>query len=236
MSMFSIPEHFMPDVKQFEEMNREINALLPRELASAVNLMVHPAGGFAAASALGIGFAGHAFGMWMGAVAGMAEASQRLLTSGSDDFRSEPSAAARGTPATRASAAAETLIAHAHEAASEVVEAEPKPAGGKAAGSNKAAAPDVTSEAVAALLPEDFRRPSAIDRPDVPDDLKKISGIGPKLESVLNGLGVWTYTQIAAWNAPEIAWVDDYLAFKGRIGRDDWIGQAAKLAAGETKH
>lgn len=233
MSMFSIPEHFMPDVKQFEEMNREINALLPRELASAVNLMVHPAGGFAAASALGIGFAGHAFGMWMGALAGMAEASQRLLTSGSDDFGSEASAATRGTPATRARAAAETLIAHAQDAAKELAPAEPKQA---SAGSKKAAAPDVASEAVAALLPEDFRRPAAIDRPDVPDDLKKISGIGPKLESVLNGLGVWTYTQIAAWNAPEIAWVDDYLAFKGRIGRDDWIGQAAKLAAGETKH
>ncbi|BCH33607.1 NADH-ubiquinone dehydrogenase subunit [Mesorhizobium sp. L-8-10] len=231
MSMFSILEHLMPDVKQFEEMNREINALLPKELASAVNLMVHPAGGFAAASALGIGFAGHAFGMWMGAVAGMAEASQRLLASGSDDFGSEPS---RRTPSTRARAAAETLIAHAQEAVSVDVPEEAKPVTDEA-GVKKAVTP-VAAETVAALLPEDFRRPAAIDRPDAPDDLKKISGIGPKLESVLNGLGVWTYAQIADWSAPEIAWVDDYLAFKGRIGRDDWIGQAAKLAAGETKH
>ncbi|TIM95503.1 MAG: NADH-ubiquinone dehydrogenase, partial [Mesorhizobium sp.] len=29
----------------------------------------------------------------------------------------------------------------------------------------------------------------------------------------------------------EIAWVDDYLSFKGRIGRDNWLGQAAALAA-----
>lgn len=229
MSIFSIPEHLMPDVKQFEEMNREINALLPKELAGAVNLMVHPAGGFAAASALGIGFAGHAFGMWMGAVAGMAEASQRLLTLGSDDFEPE---ASRETPATRAHTATETLIAHVQEAVKEVVLAEPKPIAGKA-GAEKAAIP---AAAEAALPPEDFRKPAAIERPDVPDDLKKISGIGPKLESVLNGLGVWTYAQIAAWSAPEIAWVDDYLAFKGRIGRDDWTGQAAKLAVGETKH
>ena len=47
---------------------------------------------------------------------------------------------------------------------------------------------------------------------------------------MLNGLGVWTYAQIAAWTKEEIAWVDDYLSFKGRIGRDDWIGQAVKLA------
>ncbi|MGO4831335.1 NADH-ubiquinone dehydrogenase [Rhizobiaceae sp. 2RAB30] len=228
MSIFSIPEHLMPDVKQFEEMNREINALLPKELAGAVNLMVHPAGGFAAASALGIGFAGHALGMWMGAVAGMAEASQRLFAPGSEEFESE---ASRGTPATRARAAAEMLIAHAQEAVNEVVQAEMKPV---TARSGPAAAH--AAEAATPLVPEDFQRPGAIEKPDGPDDLKKISGIGPKLESVLNGLGVWTYVQIAAWSRQEIAWVDDYLAFKGRIGRDDWTGQAAKLARGETKH
>ena len=60
-------------------MNRDIHELLPKELASAVNLMAHPAGSMAAVSALGLGLAGHAFGVWMGAVAGAAEASQRLL-------------------------------------------------------------------------------------------------------------------------------------------------------------
>ena len=59
---------------------------------------------------------------------------------------------------------------------------------------------------------------------------RQISGIGPKLEKVLNGLGVWTFAQIAGWSREEIAWVDDYLSFKGRIGRDDWIGQAVKLS------
>ena len=37
----------------------------------------------------------------------------------------------------------------------------------------------------------------------------------------------------AAWSREEIAWVDDYLAFKGRIERDGWLDQAARLAAGE---
>ena len=71
--------------------------------------------------------------------------------------------------------------------------------------------------------------------PKKADDLKAISGIGPKLEKVLNELGVWTYAQIAAWTREEIAWVDDYLSFKGRIGRDDWIGQAVKLSGKKTK-
>ena len=62
------------------------------------------------------------------------------------------------------------------------------------------------------------------------DDLKKIKGIGPKLEKTLNGLGVYHYDQIAAWSEAEIAWVDDQLKFKGRIERDGWIQQAKTLA------
>ncbi len=62
------------------------------------------------------------------------------------------------------------------------------------------------------------------------DDLKKISGVGPKLEGVLNELGFWHFDQIAAWTEDEIAWVDSRLKFKGRIARDNWMAQAADLA------
>jgi NADH-quinone oxidoreductase subunit E len=65
------------------------------------------------------------------------------------------------------------------------------------------------------------------------DDLKKIKGVGPKLEETLNELGFYHFDQIAKWTEAEIAWVDNRLKFKGRITRDDWIGQATKLAAGE---
>ncbi|AKI00370.1 hypothetical protein IMCC20628_01656 [Hoeflea sp. IMCC20628] len=82
------------------------------------------------------------------------------------------------------------------------------------------------------LAPEDFRRPSEMEKPETPDDLKVISGVGPKLEQVLNGLGIWTYAQIAGWQPEEVAWVEDYLQFKGRIGRDDWLSQAGALATG----
>lgn len=62
-----------------------------------------------------------------------------------------------------------------------------------------------------------------------PDDLKRISGIGPKLEKVLNDMGVTRFAEIAGWSETDIARFDKELGFEGRIGRDDWIGQAKKL-------
>ncbi len=62
------------------------------------------------------------------------------------------------------------------------------------------------------------------------DDLKLISGVGPKLEGVLNDMGFWHFDQVAKWTKAEIAWVDERLKFKGRIERDKWIAQAKKLA------
>ncbi len=64
------------------------------------------------------------------------------------------------------------------------------------------------------------------------DDLKLISGVGPKLEGTLNKLGFWHFSQIAKWTKKDVAIVDDELSFKGRIERDDWIRQAKALAKG----
>jgi NADH-quinone oxidoreductase subunit E len=65
------------------------------------------------------------------------------------------------------------------------------------------------------------------------DDLKKIKGVGPKLEEMLHGLGFYHFDQIAAWTAAEVAWVDSHLeGFNGRATRDDGVGQATILAAG----
>ena len=68
--------------------------------------------------------------------------------------------------------------------------------------------------------------------PDVTDDLKLIKGVGPKLEAELNGMGIYTFAQVASMNEANLAWIDDNLTtFKGRSVRDDWIGQANKLLA-----
>ena len=75
-------------------------------------------------------------------------------------------------------------------------------------------------------------RPAAVEKPATPDDLKMISGVGPVMEAKLHDLGIYTFAQIAKWTEKEIAWVDGYLAFRGRIVRDDWIKQADALARG----
>ena len=62
------------------------------------------------------------------------------------------------------------------------------------------------------------------------DDLKKITGIGPKLEILLNETGFYHFDQIAKWNDQECAWVDQNLkGYSGRASRDKWIDQAKAL-------
>lgn len=64
------------------------------------------------------------------------------------------------------------------------------------------------------------------------DDLKKIKGVGPKLEELLHSMGIYHFDQIADWTPDHVAWMDDNLeGFKGRVSRDDWIGQARSFIA-----
>ena len=91
-----------------------------------------------------------------------------------------------------------------------------------------AAAAPSTAEAVEAERPANLLTEA---RGGQADDLKRISGVGPKLEGLLNQNGVFHFDQIAAWNDAEIAYMDDQLSFKGRIARDNWIEQAAGFAA-----
>lgn len=95
-------------------------------------------------------------------------------------------------------------------------------------------APEVKIPAAKPAKPslEDKNRPAGIDRPAAVDDLKLISGVGPKIEGILHTLGIFTFAQVASWKKAERDWVDGYLAFHGRIDRDDWVGQAKALAKG----
>ncbi|MFB9978395.1 NADH-quinone oxidoreductase subunit E [Mesorhizobium kowhaii] len=98
-------------------------------------------------------------------------------------------------------------------------------------------APEVKAPAAKATKPakpslEDKNRPAGIDRPALVDDLKLISGVGPKIEDILHSVGIFTFAQVASWKKAERDWVDGYLAFHGRIDRDDWVKQAKALAKG----
>ena len=109
------------------------------------------------------------------------------------------------------------------------------PTKAKAAAPVKAKAPTKVKAAPAKIADvpassEKKPRTMTAPRKSGADDLKLISGVGPKLEGVLNELGFWHFDQIAKWTGAEIAWVDSRLKFKGRIERDNWIAQAANLA------
>jgi predicted flap endonuclease-1-like 5' DNA nuclease len=66
-----------------------------------------------------------------------------------------------------------------------------------------------------------------------PDDLTVIDGIGPKLAERLNAAGVSTFVALAAWQAADVERFETTLppVQRGRLEREDWIGQARVLAS-----
>ena len=93
----------------------------------------------------------------------------------------------------------------------------------------RAAAPAVVAATAAMERPKGI----AAARGGKADDLKRLSGVGPKNEKILHALGVFHFDQIAQWSAKEQAWVDVHLSFHGRIQREEWVRQAGLLAAGK---
>ena len=91
-----------------------------------------------------------------------------------------------------------------------------------------------TSGAAAAPAKKSGKQPRRLFQPPEgePDDLKKIKGVGPVLERLLNSVGVTKWSQVAALKPDEIAALEDELSFKGRIQRDNWLEQAEVLARG----
>jgi len=74
-------------------------------------------------------------------------------------------------------------------------------------------------------------RPGALSSPrgGKADDLKQIKGIGPKIEAALNAMGYYHLDQLALWSRGDAEFVEDKLAFKGRVGRERWVEQAGEL-------
>ncbi|MCF8493379.1 MAG: hypothetical protein K9G25_06175, partial [Sphingomonadaceae bacterium] len=69
----------------------------------------------------------------------------------------------------------------------------------------------------------------------IPENLELIKGLGPKVNTLLKGLGVTSFAQVASWTAADVSEIDAQLgAFAGRITRDNWIDQAQLLAAGDV--
>lgn len=247
MPTFSDPWQTLPTVDEWGRMSSEFGEPLRKDTVAALRLLTHPTAPFVAMSAFGFGLAAYAVGAWAGTMIGAAQASQRMFAPLDKPREAGGRPAAEVIPLPSRSRPALKVVPKVEEPASAMVPAEEptarleaaepgKPSRAEKHGRAKPAAPTVGYAAQRAAAtpdsPEGPGKPRALERPDVPDNLKAISGIGPKLEKVLNDLGIWTYAQIAAWDMQEVAWVDDFLSFKGRIDRDGWIVQAATLAAG----
>lgn len=95
---------------------------------------------------------------------------------------------------------------------------------GKPKAEKKASAPATGN--MKKMLMEKIGTASASDA----DNLKQIKGIGPKLEGMLNDLGIYTFRQVAKMGAAEYDMMDELLgAFQGRAKRDHWAKQAKTM-------
>jgi small subunit ribosomal protein S2 len=80
---------------------------------------------------------------------------------------------------------------------------------------------------VAEEQPENFEQLTAPR--GAPDDLTKLTGVGPQLEKKLNDAGIYHYWQLAAMKPEDVTKVDADLKLHGRIDRDNWVAQARTL-------
>ena len=64
-----------------------------------------------------------------------------------------------------------------------------------------------------------------------PDDLAKLTGVGPQIVKKLNDHGVFHYWQVAAMTKAEADKLDADLKLNGRVARDNWVEQARTLIA-----
>ncbi|WP_337183884.1 NADH:ubiquinone oxidoreductase [Shinella sp.] len=176
-------------------------------------LMAHPMAAMAATAAIGFGLAGQMAGAMLGVMQSAAERTKAMLDEAAElaakaEAANETAAPAKAKPELRVVSKAETPVA------------EPKV---KVA--RKRSATPKTVEARSAR-----KAPAA--KAGKADDLKAISGIGPKLEHVLNGMGLKRYADIAALTDADAARIEAELGLDGRIARDGWVEQARTLAKG----
>ncbi|MBO9193894.1 5' DNA nuclease [Rhizobium sp. 16-449-1b] len=169
-------------------------------------MMVNPAAAMAAATAIGFGFSTQMAGAFFGALQGAMEASNKLAAVLDETPPEEPKPEFDVKPENIRPAAAKKTTARV-----------------KLAVVADKAEPVAKTKTAAAAKPA--------TRGKKADDLKQISGVGPKLEQVLNTKGVRTLAEIAAWSDADVIRIDAELGFDGRIARDGWVAQAKLLTA-----
>lgn len=179
-------------------------------------LMANPVTAMAATTAIGFTLAGQMAGMMLSAMQTVAEQAKAAMDEAAEQAAKTEAAQAKAAPVK----AKPELRVVPKEPVAETPVAEPKV---KVARDNNA-----TPKAAEA---KPVRKPPAVKAARA-DDLKAISGIGPKLEQVLNGMGFRRYADIAGLEPADVERIEAELGFAGRIARDHWVEQAKALAKG----
>ncbi|TPJ18514.1 ATP-binding cassette domain-containing protein [Mesorhizobium sp. B2-7-3] len=97
----------------------------------------------------------------------------------------------------------------------------------------KKAAPRKTAAKAPAAKAEGVSNRLAAPRGGKADNLTRIKGIGTVNEKKLNEHGIFHFDQIGAWKKADVEAVEAYLAFDGRIAREEWVKQAKLLGQGK---
>ncbi len=138
-------------------------------------------------------------------------------------------AVAAPAPAPEAAAIEPSKVASAPAPASEAAAAEP---------AKVASAPARTPEAAAAEPAKVASAPAsaseaAAAEPTAEDDLKKIEGIGPKIEATLKSYGIRTFADLAQKSPAELQALLDEAGYARISNPETWAEQAALAAEGK---
>lgn len=218
------------------------------------DLMTNPAAAMAAATAFGFGMAAQMSKLFLGSIQGAMEVTGQIARQLEEERKAaeakpaaEPEVKAEApvvkvepTPApakvkSEKQAAPKVKAKAATPAKPVVAKAEkPKPAPKAKAVEKPAVAPKVKAKPepkaeVAAPAPKP-KKPSG-----KADDLKRIDGIGPKVEQVLKGRGITRFQDLAEMDEKALVALDKELGLDGRVLRDDWAGQARRLVGGKAR-
>ncbi|HVE28674.1 MAG TPA: hypothetical protein VNC80_01270, partial [Mycobacteriales bacterium] len=96
--------------------------------------------------------------------------------------------------------------------------------------SSESIRPEAAEESARGIPMPTFSEAPTAEIPAVTDDLRAVRGIGPSMERKLHELGIVGYRQLAMLDGAELERVRAELTdFRGRIEREDWVGQARAL-------
>ncbi|KQW30877.1 hypothetical protein ASE36_00815 [Rhizobium sp. Root274] len=234
-------------------------------VSDASDPLMNPAAALAAATAFGFGMAAQMSRFFLGSLQGAMQLTGDLARQLEDERKAKEASAVKEPapqpepvltpdvvtePMKAAPAAAKPRVAKANPVKAQPklgakAEAKAKPEVSKPVA--KAAAKTKTEERPAekiatkavkvakAETPEKTVKAAPARKAGKADDLKRIDGIGPKLEQMLKGRGISGFQQIAELEPEALAALDSELGLDGRTLRDDWTGQAKRLLGGKVR-